>query len=455
MIIKTFRLRLTIMYTAAVVLVFSVFAYGIYREYRKELLQMVDDSLLTSAKAVVQKGLNPKIIGGNEEIIKKLGDEYYQVINRNGEIIIASLTGNRLWPLNKRLMIAAFKGSPEYETVTYKGENFRTLYYPGSEDNILRVGESLEDTDREIGKLQRLFIILFPFMVTLSSIVSWFLAGRSLDPVIKIRSLAQKFRQGNVKERINIGLKGREIDELVTIFNEMLDNIQHSIEAQKRFTSDVSHEIRSPLSSLRSSIEVTLRKKRTPGEYEDILKTNLADIIRLSRITDNLLFLTKADNKILQLRRQWFDVGRAMESSIEHLRHEASSAGISVTENYQENLELNGDVDLLEQAFSNLVENAIKYTASGGEVGITAREEAGSVIVIISDSGIGIPEEEIPHIFERFYRVNKERSRKSGGTGLGLAITQWIVNAHKGKILVSSRPGSGSEFRVILPKSPD
>ena len=455
MIIKTFRLRLTIMYTVAVVLMFSVFAFAIYREYRKELLEMVDDGLLISAKAVVQKGLNPKMIGGNEEIIKRLGNEYYQVVNHNGEIIITSLNGNRLWPLNRELMIAAFKGNPKFETVTYKGENFRTLYYPGSEDNILRVGGSLGDTDRKIGGLQKLSVIFFPFVVALSSIVSWLLAGRSLDPVIKIRSLAQKFRQGKLKERINIGLKGREIDELVTIFNEMLDNIQNSIEAQKRFTSDVSHEIRSPLSSLRSSIEVTLRKKRAPGEYEDILRTNLADIIRLSRITDNLLFLTKADNNILQIRRQWFDVERVMESAIEHLRHQAFSAGISMTEDYQANLELNGDVDLLEQAFSNLVENAIKYTAAGGKVEITAKEEDGSVTVIISDSGIGIPEEEIPHIFERFYRVNKERSRKSGGTGLGLAITQWIVNAHKGKILVSSKVGAGSEFRVILPKSTD
>jgi heavy metal sensor kinase len=455
MLIKTFRLRLTILYAAAVVMMFSFFALAIYGEYKKEIQEAVDGDLLEAAKTAVQKGPASKTTARDEEIIRRYGDEYFQIISRNGDVVIASMKGDSSRPPNRALMIEAFKGVPKYETAVLKGENYRTLYYPVSEDTIVRVGVSLEDTDREIDRLQRLFIIFLPFIVVFSLLASWFLAGKSLDPVIKIKSLAKKVRQGKMKERIDIGLKGKEIDDLVTIFNEMLESIANSVEAQKRFTSDVSHEVRSPLSSLRSSIEVTLRRRREPGEYEDILRNNLADVIRLSKITDNLLFLARADHNIMQIRRQWFHVERFIQSVVERLNHQVLSAGISIVEDYQKDLEFYGDADLLEQAFSNLINNAIKFTPPGGKVEARAHEEDGAVVVTISDSGIGIPEEDIPHIFERFYRVNKERSRKSGGTGLGLAITQWIINAHKGTIAVRSKVGSGSEFIVMLPKSAD
>jgi len=200
---------------------------------------------------------------------------------------------------------------------------------------------------------------------------------------------------------------------------------------------------------------VALRKKRTPEEYEDILRNNLSDIMRISKITDNLLFLTKADNNIFELRRQWFDVKHFMETVVENFRYKVLSADLSITEDYQENLELNGDMDLLEHAFSNIIDNAVKYTPPGGKITVIARKEDANIIITISDTGIGISEDDIPHIFDRFYRVDKESSRKLGGTGLGLAIAQWIIHAHNGKIGVKSTVGSGSDFIVAFPKASD
>ena len=141
-----------------------------------------------------------------------------------------------------------------------------------------------------------------------------------------------------------------------------------------------------------------------------------------------------------------------MSAIVERLWHKAVSAGVSLVEDYHVDLEVYGDAFLLDQAFSNLVENAIKYTPKGGKVTVTTEEKEGTVLVIVSDTGIGIPEEEIPHLFERFYRVDKERSRRAGGTGLGLSITEWIIKAHKGTISVKSSTGSGSDFIVALPK---
>lgn len=449
MALKTFRLRLTLIYTVVVMLIFVVSAFAIQVQFKNKRYESLDRELLREATTEFPREIDPLRIKENEEIIKKVGDEYYQVVNRRGEVRMSSLANNSLWPLNRDLVAKAFSGGPQYDTVSYKGDNYRIVYASLNEDSIVSIGESLKDVEQEVEALTILSLIFFPFILAGSSFVSWFLAGRALSPVIEIKSLAEQIRHGRLDRRIDVGVKGKEIDDLVKIFNEMLDSIQHSMEAQKRFTSDVSHEIRSPLTSLRGSIEVALRKQRPAGEYEELLRNNLSDIIRLSRITDDLLFLSKADNNILELRKHWFDVDQLLKNIVERLRYD----GLSIVEKYGGALEVYGDSSILEQAFANLINNAIKYTPRGGTVTLITEKQEDSVKVTVSDSGIGIPDEDIPHIFERFYRVDKERSRKMGGTGLGLAITQWIVHAHRGQILVKSKVGSGSDFIVILPKS--
>ena len=370
-------------------------------------------------------------------------------------MVIASLGGKEEWPLNNTLMTTAFKGNPAYENARYRGENYRILYFPVNEANIVRVWESLESPEKNITRLESLFMIFLPIVLFVSSLISWLLAGRLLSPFVTMRALAEQIRQGRLKERITLGFKGREIEDLAKMFNEMLDGIQQSVEAQKRFTSDVSHEIRSPLTSLRGSIEVALRRRRSPAEYEEVLKNNLADIIRLSRITDNLLFLGKADNKILELRRQWLDIGYLIERVIEHLQDKAADAVVSIDREYGETIEISGDVELLEQAFANLLDNAIKYSPERGRITVRTAQDKENITVRIRDAGSGIPEADLPHIFERFYRVKDAHTRRAGGTGLGLAITKWIVNAHNGKIGVESVVGSGTTFFVVLPKKPD
>jgi heavy metal sensor kinase len=454
MIIKTFRLRLTVIYTTAVVLLFFAFATVTYLKYGKELLETVDKDLLKTAKTERLDESNPNLTDRNAEIIKKAGNEYYQVTTQKGKVVITNISRDHQ-TLNWNLMMTAFNGTPQYETIQYQGENYRTLYFPLKEDAVLHIGKSLEDIEESETRLERLFFIFLPFVLIVSSVLFWLLAGKLLAPVVKIRSLAENIRLGKLSERINVGSKGREIDDLVSILNDMLDSCQRSVESQRRFSSNVSHEIRSPLTSLRGSIEVALRKKRSPEEYEDILRNNLVDIIRLSKITDNLLFLTKTDNNILELRRQWFDVKHFMETVVENFRYKALSTDLSIIEDYQESLELNGDIDLLEHAFSNLIDNAVKYTSQGGKITLRTYKEDKNIMISISDTGIGISEDDIPHIFDRFYRVDKESSRKLGGTGLGLAITQWIINAHNGRISVKSTLGSGSDFIIAFPKTSD
>ena len=454
MIFKTFRARQVFVSTVAMSLLIIVFSSFIYFSYRNTLLETLDKTLLNSAKrGSAGESISDPTVG--IEFLKIVNNEFYQVITREGRVTIAYLDSNHPWPVNRPLIDSALKGLPRFETMNYKSENYRILYYPVDTDTVLRARKSQESFDRAVTELKRLFIFSIPPALLLCLILSWFFTGKILDPVRKMKSLAEQIRQGQWEQRLSFESRGKEIDELGAIFNDMIDSIQRSVESQKRFTADVSHEIRSPLTSLRGNVEVALRKKRPPEEYEEVLRNNLSDVIRLTRLTDNLLFLSKAENKILALRRQWFDVEHMLETVVEGFREKALREGILIHEDYQHDLDLNGDIELLEQGFSNIIDNAIKYTPRGGSVTIKSRDEGTLVKTLISDTGIGIPEDQINHVFERFYRVDREYSKRLGGTGLGLAITHWIIKAHNGEISVTSSVDKGTEFTVILPKMPD
>ncbi len=456
MINRTFRLRLTVFYTLVVVGIVTSFAVGIYLQYRHSLSKTIDSYLMREANEEILFEVDPKLPSKNTEVIKRFGDEYFEVLDNHGQVVITSLNAkNQRWPLDEVLMAKTFKGVPQFSSINFRGVNYRVLYFPISGEKILRIALSLREIDESMKSLRGLFFLFLPLIIVISSGASWFLSGKALAPVVKIRELAGQVRDGRLGKRIEMEAKGKEIEDLVRMFNGMLDGIQESVEAQKRFTAAVSHEVRSPLTSLRGSIEVALRKTRTPEEYEDLLKTNLSDIIRLSKITDNLLFFSKADNNIIELKKQWFDVSHLLETIAERMRYKATSAGITLSESYGEGIEMNGDIDLLEQAFSNIIDNAIKYTPSGGTVDVTVKSENGRIVVAVIDTGIGIPESEVSQIFERFYRVSKERSRKLGGTGLGLAIAQWVIQAHEGRIDVKSAVGAGSEFVTSFPVPAD
>lgn len=453
MIHKTLRFQLTILSALAGILLFLVSGMVISYRHGKELLDSMDRDLVRIAKTE-QPHSAPGAVE-EAEIIRKMGDKYFRIASRDGKLTLEPIDGIQLWPVNREAVLKAFSGSPQFETVTYRGERYRTLYYPRDEVTVFRVGRSIEWIEKRISGLNGHFLSVSPFIIIFISIGSWVLLGKLLTPVAKIKTFAEQIGKGGLKERIRPDVKGKEVDELAQAFNKVLDYAESSVETLRRFASDVSHEIRSPLTSLRGAIEVTLKKKRTPEEYDEVLRNNLGDVIRLSRTIDNLLLLSRADNKVLALRRQWFDVQRLIGAIVDGFREKALAEGISIVEDCQNNLELNGDIDLLEQAFSNLIDNAVKYMPQGGTVTVETREEDAVIKVIIRDTGIGIPEEEIPHIFDRFYRVDKEHTKKFGGTGLGLAITHWIIKAHNGEILVASSIGKGSEFTVVLPKVPD
>jgi heavy metal sensor kinase len=451
MIIKTYRMRLTLVFTAFFGLLFFLFSLAAYNQYKQNLRQTADWWLLRSAKAAAEAKVGASMLERDQDIFTREGDNYTYISLRGNRIVAGSLgAASQRWPVDMEKLQKAFTGILIYDTVQYKGEKFRVLYYPVGSKEVLRTVASLDDIERHLAGLRRTAVFFPAFIVGILFLGSWFLAGAAVAPVSGLTRRAEEIIKDKTAEKIDIGAKGKEIDGLTKVLNSLIENVHASGEAHKRFTSDVAHEIRSPLTSLIGNTEVALRKRRGTEEYEELLRNNLADMVRLSRITDNILFLSKADNQILDLRKQRFDLNLFLRNVVDRFRFKAERSEVILNEHYwAQPIELFGDMNLLEQAISNLIDNAIKYTPRGGEVTVISSREDPEIKVTISDNGIGIPEEEIPYIFDRFYRGEKEHAR-SAGTGLGLAITQWIISANNGKIYVKSKVGTGSDFVVVF-----
>lgn len=445
--IKSFQFRIFALVALSFTVIFSITLFLFSSNIEKRFYQAVDIDLLERASNISYSSGQPRL-RTNEKMIEKVKDDYFQIINEGGQITVSSIISDHLWPINRDLMNQAFGGSTVFETIRFRGQNHRVIYFPLSKNRIITLTKSLEETEEITGGVNRFLVITSIFYVLAVIILSWLISKKAVSPVMTLTTFAEQLKTGRIKKAIETRIKGKEVERVIEILNGVMENIRNLSETQKRFTQDVSHEIRSPLTSLRGSIEVSLRKKRTPEEYEDVLRSNLFDVIRLIRITDDLLFLARADNNIIEIRKNWFDINHLLKAMIERVDHE----GVRIIENYKEGLEYYGDINLLEQAFLNIIQNAIKYTPEGGTVTISTEDNDHSVQIRISDSGIGIPEKDVPHIFERFYRVDKERSRKLGGTGLGLSIAKWIIDSHGGAISVDSTVGKGTTFTISLPK---
>jgi heavy metal sensor kinase len=293
-----------------------------------------------------------------------------------------------------------------------------------------------------------------PLALLVLSLGGWFLAGRALSPVVRLTRAARRINAENLNQRLPVEDTRDEIAHLAETFNAMLARLEASFRKIKQFSGDASHELRTPLTILRGETEVALRWAKEPEEFRKMLESNMEEIDRMGRIIEDLLLLAKSEAGGLPMECKEFSLSDMLQDLYMQGRTLGESKGIEVLldMNVAEEIRIRGDELRIRQMLLNLIVNGIKYTPAGeGRLAITLSLEGDNVSVAIVDSGIGIPEEHLPHIFDRFYRIDEARNRENGGTGLGLAIVKWIVEAHEGKILVRSNPGEGSTFTVLLP----
>jgi heavy metal sensor kinase len=331
-----------------------------------------------------------------------------------------------------------------------KGNDWRVAASATSEFRIYAAYPLAELADA-LDNLFSILLVMIPLALGVSVGGGLFLANKSLRPVDDVTRAAQKITAQNLDQQIPARGVNDELGRLIQTFNDMIRRLRHSFDQIRQFSADASHELRTPLTIMRGEVELVLRSQKTSEEYRRVLVSNLDEIMRLSSIIDNLLTLSAAETEEHEIRRAPVRLQPLVRELLEDSEIIALKKRIRVTLADDEDLVVEGDALRLRQLFLNLVDNAVKYTPEEGSVTISLRREKEWAVVSVRDTGIGIEPEDLEKIFDRFYRVDKGRSRDMGGSGLGLSISRWIADLHGGRIDVASEPGKGSEFAVRLP----
>ena len=381
------------------------------------------------------------------QIFRPDGKELLHSNNMSLSVILAkmaqdSLTGNEPYFDTIKITLAKKKSFPlRTFTLPVLGKD-RAPY-------IIQVSGSLKPIYFALNRLKAAQFIFLPLAMLLVIASGVFLTKMALRPVDDMTSAIRQITSRNLHLTIELPETNDEIKRLAETFNTMLIRLNQAFSSQQQLIQDVSHELKTPLTVLKGKQEVALNKKRSLEEYESVLLVNLEEINKMSQLVENLLALARIDNRDSLMMIQPLNLKDTIEQIINSVKPLAEQKKISLHFLSQDQILIQADVGQVNRLISNIVDNAIKYTANNGEVSIRLGREDSFAKILISDTGIGMIENELPRIFDRFYRIDKSRS--SPGFGLGLSIAKSIVDAHKGIIEVESLPGKGTAFTIFLP----
>ncbi|MCG3119136.1 MAG: Adaptive-response sensory-kinase SasA [bacterium] len=314
------------------------------------------------------------------------------------------------------------------------------------------VGVENETLWRVAEETGEILIWLVPLSALFAIAGGWLMAKLALRPVVSAAQAAEAISMENLKERLPAYADNDEFGALVATLNRMVERLAEGVTRLQRFTQDAAHELRTPLTILRGDLELAYQDEKTPEETRVWVQKNLDRVITLGQIVDNLLLLARSDAGSYPINKTLFRFEVILREIFEDLQILAEERAVAVHLENGEPLEFYGDKLLIRRLLLNLCDNALKYT-SQGHIALSLRQVGDVIEFIISDTGIGIPASDLPHIFDRFYRVDKSRASATGGSGLGLAICKWIVDAHNGTIAVTSEEMKGTTVRVTLPLS--
>lgn len=440
---------------------FSGFLYltlsGSLHQYMDAKIKSIADFIASSYSSPYSKyGLNlDRII--EEATGRRPTGKFIQVLDKKGRIGLKSGSLGRFQlPISIEALRNASKGKVTFETNRTIGTSpIRIVTRPIIEaqriTNIVQVASSLEDVEKALNTLLLILSITIPSALAVASLGGHFLANKALKPVDEITNTARAITSHNLNKRIRIKKVKDEIGRLADTFNEMISRLDQSFRRIRQFSADVSHELKTPLTVLKGEIEVTLRRARTGHEYRAILRSNLEEINNMTKVVDDLLLLSRADTGEVPLTKTIVDLSEFLSEIQVQAQVLATSKSVDVYFHNNQNVFALADPLRLKSMMLNLIENGIKFSSSGGRIDITLEKEDGFAVITVRDQGIGISQEALPHIFDRFFRVDKARSRQEGGSGLGLSICKWIAEAHNGSISAKSELGKGSAFIVKIP----
>ena len=342
-----------------------------------------------------------------------------------------------------------------YETLTIpnRTEQVRILYRNIGAGVILQLGQSLENVADFVEAFRKIVITTLALLVLLSAGFGWFLARRAVSGVQAVTRTARSITAGSLQERVPVNTRGDEIDQLATTFNAMLDRIQNLVEGIREISDNVAHDLKSPLTRIRGAAEIALTTGKSMLEFEQMAASSIEECDRLLDTINTMLMISQTEAGVGELKKADVDITQIVKDACDLFQSMAADKGVDLVCEEIEPAALKGDMSLLQRMVANLVDNAIKYTQTGGRVNVSVRVKDGHEIVLtVADTGMGISKTELPHIFERFYRCDPSRS--TTGAGLGLSLAKAIAQAHQGRITVESEAGKGSSFKALLPIKP-
>jgi heavy metal sensor kinase len=452
------RARITAWYFAVLVVAFASFAWISDLGFRHSIETTVNDASRANLESI-QNVLVRAAPKGPEEVKEELnqlvglwaGAGLLEATKSDGTIVFQSTqfqdtypplpktTGSEIAFFTTNLSRVQYRVA--MRAVSLNGQTF-----------FIRAAVPTEPFDQALDRFRLILKETLPFLVILASLAGYWLSGRALAPVNAIIETARGVGVQNLTSRLAVPPANDELRRLSETLNAMLGRIETSVKRMTQFTADASHDLRTPVALIRTSAELALRRPRSEDEYRETLSRILATSEETTHLIENLLTLARADAGAAELHFTDFDLVPRVEKIAEEASILASTKEIRIEKELPSDpVHVSADPIALERLFLIVVENAVKYTPPGGRIELKLSNGSGSAKVEVRDSGIGISEKDLPHIFERFYRADQARSRETGGSGLGLAIARWIVDQHGGTIEASSALGTGSVFRVTIP----
>jgi len=325
---------------------------------------------------------------------------------------------------------------------------------PATQTDTMQIAIDISQKEGLLARYRFWFWAILLVTFVIFPLVGYQIARHGIRPVEEMATTACHISSTNLRERIRSEGYPSELASLASTFNQMLDRLEESFERISRFSADIAHDLRTPVNNIRGEAEVALARARSADEYREVIQSFLEEAVRLSDLIGDLLFLARSESPLTQLRREPVDVGELLGGVQEYYEASAADGGVSLTTTVADKpviAEL--DRTLLQRAVGNLVSNALANTPCGGAVVMGTRADPSAICIEVSDTGVGIPAEALPRVFDRFFRVDSSRSQGSGGTGLGLAIVQSIVQLHGGNVQISSQPGQGTRVTLHVPAS--
>ncbi len=457
------RLRLTLWYVVLLAAILAAFSTGIYLTLRHNLSANLDDSLRNRAGILLDivryENDRPTLEGLVSPADPNVGEHFVRVFDADGAVTFDNSAQAGQPPVDRERIERALSGKSSTGSLHTDDDTMRVLAVPiqrsGEISGVLEVGLSDEDISETLRTLLLILAVAYPTTLAVASLGGVFLASRALAPIDRITRLARRISGEDLSQRLDLALPADEVGRLARTFNDMIGRLDAAFRRQRQFTADASHELRTPLTAIKGQVEVALSRPRGADAYRDILSGVNEEVDRLIRLVGSLLTLARADAGEIPIAWESVNLGDLVTSAVNQVRPAATRKEITIGLEERADATLQADEDLLLQLLLNLLDNALKHTPSGGQVTVGWDTDADAVRFWVGDTGIGIATEHLDRIFDRFYRVDKGRSRAEGGVGLGLSISRWIAEAHGGSISVDSSPGRGATFTVVLPHAAD